>query len=137
MARKLFCEIQPGCNALALRSERVVGRKWLDEWREQLAGLLRGEDIDRVDRDELADRVVVFPHILTDQSAPVVVRPNHVRGSLRQIGSVGVDGRAAASEYGSGSLLVNRRRGPHRSLRGGIPVQTGAAAPCHGHPPGL
>src|SRR6516165_9741656 len=53
-------------------SERVVGRKWLDERREQLSGLLSAEDIGRIQGDDLADRGVVFPHILTHQAPPVV-----------------------------------------------------------------
>src|SRR5262249_28402902 len=66
------------------RSERVVGRKRLDEWFEQLARLLSRQDLGGIERDNFAQRGVVLPYILADHAALVVVRPDHVNAHLHQ-----------------------------------------------------
>jgi hypothetical protein len=48
-------------------SERVVCRQCLDERGEQLARLLSGQHVGWVERNDVADRLVVFPDVVADQ----------------------------------------------------------------------
>ena len=62
------------------RAEHCLVERWkrLDQGRKRLAGLLRGEDVGRVELDDRGLVRIRLPDILADQARAIVVGPDHL-----------------------------------------------------------